>query len=178
MRIANRPLAFILAAALLAVCVVLIAEVIGFAAHHSPLLVHWTTWYRWARSTRWDATVIRVWAAVLLVIGLVILVLELKPPRASRLPVRSGNDATDAAVTPRGLAGMMRASAVGVDGINSATVRVRRRRARITATAAARGRPAADALTDPVRQALHACLDSLDLRHPPHLRVHIVPRRR
>ncbi len=45
----NRPLAFILAAALLAACVILIAEVIGFAVHHSPLLVHWSTWYRWAR---------------------------------------------------------------------------------------------------------------------------------
>ncbi len=178
MRILNRPLGFILAAALLAACVILIAEVIGFAVHHSPLLVHWTTWYRWGKSTRWDATVIRVWAGILLLVGVLILALELKPARASRLPVRSGDDATDAAVTPRGLAGMMRASAVKVDGINSATVRVRRRRARVTATAGARGRPAAEALTEPVRQALDSCLDSLDLRHPPHLRVHIVPRRR
>ena len=49
MRVANRPLAFILAAALLAGSVVVIAEVIGFAAHHSPLLVHWTTWYQLGR---------------------------------------------------------------------------------------------------------------------------------
>ncbi len=44
MRVANRPLAFILAAALLTGSVVIIAEVIGFAVHRSPLLVHWTTW--------------------------------------------------------------------------------------------------------------------------------------
>jgi Family of unknown function (DUF6286) len=178
MRLVNRPLALILAAALLAGCVVLIAEVIGFGAHHSPLLVHWTTWYHWARRTRWDAEVIRVWSAILIVIGAVILAMELKPPRAARLPVNSGDDATDAAVTPRGLAGMMRAAATGIDGISSATVTVRRRRASVTATAAARGRPAADALTGPVRQALHDCLDSLDLHRPPRLRVHIVPRRR
>ena len=69
MRVLNRPLAFILAAALIAGCVVVIAEVIGFAVHHSPLLVHWTTWYHWAAETRWDALVIRVWSAILIVIG-------------------------------------------------------------------------------------------------------------
>ena len=87
MRVANRPLAFILAAALLACSVVIIAEVIGFAVHHSPLLVHWTTWSGWARSTRWDALVVRVWAAVLMVIGLVLVGLEVKPRRATRLPL-------------------------------------------------------------------------------------------
>jgi hypothetical protein len=178
MRLVNRPLALLLAAALLAASVVIIAEVIGFAVHHSPLLVHWTTWYHWAEKTRWDAIVIRVWSAILIVIGAVILALELKPPRATRLPVRSDDDATDAAVTRRGLAGVMRATAIGIDGISSATVKVRRRRASVIATSAARGRPAAEALTEPVRQALTGCLDNLDLRHPPRLRVHIVPRRR
>ena len=48
MRVLNRPLAFILAAALIAGSVIVIAEVIGFAVHNSPLLVHWTTWYQWA----------------------------------------------------------------------------------------------------------------------------------
>jgi hypothetical protein len=178
MRVANRPLGFILAVALLAGCVVLIAEVIGVAVHHSPLLVHWSTWYRWARKTRWDATVIRVWSAILIVIGALFLALELKPPRVTRLPMRSGDDATDAAVTPRGLAGLLRAAATGVDGIASATVKVRRGRAKVTATSAARGRPAADALTEPVTKELRTRLDSLELRHPPRLRVHIVPRGR
>ena len=89
MRVANRPLAFILAAALLACSVVIIAEVIGFAVHHSPLLVHWTTWQDWARSTRWDAFVVRVWATVLMVVGLVLVGLEFKPPRVTRLPLRA-----------------------------------------------------------------------------------------
>jgi Ni/Fe-hydrogenase subunit HybB-like protein len=178
MRIANRPLALILAVALLAGIVVVIAEVIGFAFHHNPLLVHWTTWYYWARKTRWDATVIRVWSAILIVIGVGILAVELKPPRATRLPVRSGHDATDAAVTRRGLAAMMRAAATGIDGISSATVKVRRRRASVTATSAARGRPAAEALEEPVSQALRNGLDSLGLHHPPRLRVHVVPRSR
>lgn len=178
MRLVNRPLALILAAALLAASVVIIAEVIGFATHHSPLLVHWTTWYHWARKTRWDAFVVRVWSAILLAVGALILILELKPRRVTRLPLRSGDDATDAAVTRRGLAGILRAGATGIDGISSATVKVRRRRANVTAAAAARGRPAATALTEPVTQALRSQLAGLDLRHPPRLKVHVVPRGR
>ena len=178
MRLLNRPLAFILAVALIAGSVVVIAEVIGFAVHHSPLLVHWTTWYHWGRKTRWDRFVVRVWSAVLILIGIVVLALELKPRRTTRLTLRSDDDATDAAVTRRGLARMLRAAATGVDGISSAAVKVRRRRATITAASAARGRPAATALTEPVTQALDGCLDSLNLRHPPRLKVHVVPRSR
>jgi hypothetical protein len=178
MRLVNRPLAFILAAALIAASVVVIAEVIGFAVHRSPLLVHWSTWYHWTRKTRWDALVVRVWSAILIAAGALILTLELKPRRVTRMPLRSGDDATDAAVTRRGLAGMLRAAATGVDGISSAAVKVRRRRARVTAASAARGRAAATALTEPVTQALRSRLDSLNLRHPPRLKVHVVPKGR
>jgi hypothetical protein len=73
---------------------------------------------------------------------------------------------------------MLRMAATGVDGISSATVKVRRGRARITAASAARGRPAAAALTEPVTQALRTRLDGLGLRHPPRLKVTVVPRSR
>jgi hypothetical protein len=178
MRVANRPLAFILAAALLALSVVVIAEVIGFAVHHSPLLVHWTTWYSWARSTHWDAEVIRVWAAVLIIIGLLLVGLEVKPTRVTRLPLGDAGQATDATVTRRGLARMLRTEATRVDGITGATVRVRRRRARVTAASGARGQAAASALTEPLTRALGARLDSLGLRHAPRLTVRVVPRSR
>jgi hypothetical protein len=178
MRVANRPLAFILAAALLACTVVIIAEVIGFAVHRSPLLVHWTTWYDWARSTRWKGFVIQVWAVILMVIGLVIVGLELKPRRVTRLPLESADEATDATVTRRGLARMLRTEAAGVDGITGAAVRVRRRRARVTAASGARGQAAASALTEPLTQALGARLDGLGMRHAPRLSVRVVPGRR
>ncbi|HEY0933194.1 MAG TPA: DUF6286 domain-containing protein [Trebonia sp.] len=178
MRVANRPLAFILAAALLAVTVVVIAEVIGFAVHHSPLLIHWTTWSAWAAKTHWADFVVRFWAAVLIVIGLVLLALELKPSRVTRLPLESASKATDAAVTRRGLARMLRAEATRVDGINSAAVKVRRRRARVTAASGARGQAAASALADPLTQALSERLDSLGIRHAPRLSVRVVPRSR
>jgi len=178
MRLVNRPLAVILAAALAVAAIIVIVEVFAVAAHHGPLVLHWTTWYRWAGQTRWDQLVIRLWSAILIVIGVVILVLELKPRRVTRLALRSGHDATDAAVTRGGLAGTLRAAATGVDGVSAAAAVVRRRRARVTATAAARGRPATEALRQPVTQALQDRLDGLDLRHPPRLKVRVYARRR
>ena len=178
MRVANRPLAFILAAALLAVSVVVIVEVIGFAAGHSPLLVHWTTWSRWAGQARWRDFAIRFWSAVAILVGLVLVGLEVKPSRATRLPLETADQATDSAVTRRGLTRMLRAEATRVDGINSATVRVRRHRARVIAASGARGQAAASTLTEPLTQALSSRLESLDMRHTPRLTVRVVPRSR
>ncbi|HEY0718228.1 MAG TPA: DUF6286 domain-containing protein [Streptosporangiaceae bacterium] len=178
MRLLNRPLAFILAAALSVAAIIVIIEVIGFAVHHGPLVLHWTTWYRWATTTRWDHLVIRVWSSILILIGLLILAIELKPRRVTRLSLRSDQPGTDAAVTRGGLAGALRAAATAVDGVSAASVVVRRRRARVSATAAARGRPATQALTQPVTQAVHDRLDQLNLRHPPHLRVRVTSRSR
>ena len=176
MRVANRPLAFILAAALAVAAVLLIVEVIGVAAHRGPLVVPWTTWYRWASRTRWDRLVIQIWSGLLIAIGAVILVLELKPARVTRLSLRSRHDATSAAITRRGVAKTLRSAATGIDGISSAAVSVGRRRARVTATSAARGAVAAEALRQPVTQMLQDRLDALGLRHPPALSVRVTAR--
>jgi hypothetical protein len=178
MRLINRPLAFVLAAALAAAAALVVIEVVALAAGHGPLVVPWATWYRWAGRTRWDRLVIQVWSAILIAIGAAILALELKPPRVTRLPLRSRDDATDAAVTRRGLAGALRGAATEVDGISAAAVTVRRARVTVTATAAARGRPAAEALHQPVTQTLQDRLDKLDLRHPPRLTVRVNTRSR
>ena len=139
MRLLNRPLALILAVALAGASIILIIEVIALAVHASPVVVHWPTWYRWAGKTHWNALVIRVWSAILIVIGALILAVELKPRRVTRLRLHTDDDATDAALTRSGLARTLRAAATGVDGISAAAVTVRRRRARV----AARSAPAA-----------------------------------
>ena len=141
MRLVNRPLAFILAAALTVACVILIIEVIAFHIKSGPLVLHWTTWYHWAHKTRWNQLVVEVWSAILIVIGLLILALQLKPRRISRLRLHSRDDATDAAVTRAGLARSLRAAATDVDGISDAAVTVRRGRVRVVATSAGRAGP-------------------------------------
>jgi hypothetical protein len=173
MRVLNRPLACILAAALAVAAVLVIVEVIGVAAHRGPLVVPWTTWYRWANRTRWDQLVIQLWSGILIAVGAVLLVFELKPARVTRLSLRSDHDATSAAVTRSGLAKNLRSAATGIDGISAAAVTVGRRRARVTATTAGRGDTAAEALRQPVTQALQERLDALGLSRPPALTVRV-----
>jgi hypothetical protein len=177
MRLINRPLALILAIALVGASVITAIEVVAYAVHAHPVVVNWPAWYHWARRTRWDTLVIRVWAAILIIVGVFLLALELKPRRITRLPVRSADTATDAALTRRGLGGALRAAATSIDGITGATVTVRRRSARVVARSAARGRSVAHRLRDPVRQEVRARLDALSLARPPRLRVHVVPSR-
>lgn len=178
MRLLNRPLALILAVALAAAAIIVIVEVIAFALHsgHSgPAVVPWHTWYRWARATRWDAQVIRVWSAILIACGTLLLGLELKPRRVTRHHLHAAGEATQTRLTRRGLARALGAAATGVDGISGAAVTVRRRRAKITATAAARGTGAAAALTGPLTQALRGRLDDLNLHRPPRLKIRVHP---
>jgi hypothetical protein len=178
MRLLNRPLALVLAVALAGASIIVIIEVIAFAVDASPVAVPWHTWYHWAEKTRWDAQVIRVWSAILIVFGAFLLALELKPRRITRLTLRSGDDATDAALTRSGLARTLRAAATGIDGISAAAVTVRRRRVQVAATSAAKGRAASVALREPVTQALRGRLDDLDLGRTPRLKVRVHPRRR
>ena len=178
MRLINRPLALILAAALLAASIIVIVEVVARALHAGPVIVHWTTWHHWAGKTRWNALVITVWSVILIIAGAIVLAPQLKPRRVTRLKLRSDDKATDAAMTRTGLAGALRAAARDGDGISTAAIRVRRRRARITATTAARGRAAAGTLRQPVTDAARRRLDDLQLRHPPRLQVRVIPRSR
>ena len=178
MRVVNRPLALILAAALIAAAIIMIIEVVAFAVHAGPVLVHWPAWYRWAARTHWNALVIKVWSAILIAIGALVLAFELKPRRVTRLKLRSDQEATDAAMTRKGLAGTLRGAALDIDGITGAAVTVRRRRARIAATSAARGRDAAAALKEPVTEGARQRLEDLQLLHPLYLRVRVSPRSR
>jgi Family of unknown function (DUF6286) len=178
MRLLNRPLALILAVALAGASVFLIIEVVAFAVHAHAVVVPWHAWYQWAHRTRWNALVIKVWSVILIVIGALILAIEVKPRRVTRLRLQSGEEATDAAVTRRGLAGTLRGAATGIDGITDAAVTVSRRRARVTARTAARSRAAAGPLRQPVTGALRDRLHSLDLRHPPRLTVRLTTRSR
>jgi hypothetical protein len=178
MRVINRPLALILAAALVAASVILTIEVIAFIAHAGPVVMHWPAWDRWAARTHWNALVIKVWSVILIIGGASLLAFELKPRRVTRLKLRSDEKATDAAMTRKGLAGTLRAAALDIDGISRAAVTVRRRRARVAATSAARDRAAADALKEPVAEAARQRLENLQMLHPPHLRVRVFPRSR
>ena len=178
MRIFNRFLAFILALAVLAVCIVVIVEVIAYAINGEHLIVNWMSWQRWAERTHFNSTVIKVLSIVLIVVGLILLLAELKPRRVTRVGLQSNDAGTDAAITTKGIAVVAKAATTDVDGISEASASASPRRVTVTATAAERDKAHAQALADPVTAAVQTRLDSLRMQRRPRLSVRVKPRSR
>ena len=178
MRILNRFLAFILALAVLAVCVVVIVEVIAYAINGEHLIVDWMSWQRWAERTHFDSTVIKVLSITFIVVGFILLVAELKPRRVTRISLQSDEAATDTAITTRGIAVVAKAATTDIDGITDASASASHRRVSVTATAAERDKAHAQALTAPVTAAVQSHLDSLRMQRHPRVSVRVKPRSR
>jgi hypothetical protein len=181
MRHANRVLAALLGLALIAAGVLLIIEIIADRVSHRASVVDWRPAYDWARRTTWNEGSIRVACVVLILAGLALLIAELKPARVSRLaadPAQAGAAGIDTAYTRRGLAAAIRSAVTGVDGVRSASVKVKRRKVTVAATAAATGKAAARSLRDPISAVARQRLTALKLRRAPSVSVRVTPRSR
>lgn len=182
-RVVNRLLVLIIGLAVIAMAVVVIVEVIAKLAGADPVLVNWPSAYAWAQRTTWsDAMVVGV-SLLLVAVGIALVILELWRSRVRRVPVDSSDNATDAAVTRRGLARDVTAAVDEVDGVNPRRVKVGRRRITVRATArnaarhtdrvAAGGSTEQGSLDDAVTASVRDRLDRLHLRRPPRLVVNI-----
>jgi hypothetical protein len=181
MRLANRVLAALLSLALIAAGVLLVIEVIADRLSHHPSILDWQPAYHWAKRTTWNGGSVRVACAVLILLGLVLLIAELKPARVSRLaadPAQAGAADIDTAYTRRGVAAAIRSAVTGVDGVRGASVKVRRRKVAVAATAAAQDKAAARSLRDPISAAARQRLAVLKLRQAPSVSVRVTPRSR
>lgn len=181
MRLVNRVLAALLSLALLAAAALVIATVVADRTSHRQGIVPWRTGYHWANTTTWDAGAIRVICGILILVGLVLLIAELKPARVSRHPADpavAGADAIDTAYTRRGLAAAIRSAVTAVDGVRSTSVKIKRRKVKIAATASAQDRAAARSLRDPITDAVRQRLSALKLRRTFSVSVRVAPRSR
>jgi hypothetical protein len=181
MRHANRVLAALLSLALIVGGVLLIIEVIADRVSHHPAVVDWHPAYDWAKRTTWNRSSVQVACVVVIVLGLVLLIAELKPARVSRLaadPAQAGAAGVETAYTRRGLAAALRSAVTGVDGVRAASVKVKRRKVTVAATAAARGKAAARSLRNPISAAARQRLTALKLRREPSVSVRVTPRSR
>jgi hypothetical protein len=118
---------------------------------------------------------------ILIVVGLILLIAELKPARVSRLaadPAEAGADAIDTAYTRRGLAAAIRSAVTSVDGVRGTSVKVKRRTVKVAATASAQDRAAARSLREPITDAIRQRLSALKLRRMPSVSVRVTPRSR
>jgi Family of unknown function (DUF6286) len=180
-RYVNRVLAALLCLVLIAAGVLLIIEIIAYSVNKRPAIVNWRPAYDWAGRTNWDAPSIRVASVVLIVLGLVLLIAELKPARVTRLPADPAHAAAadvDTAYTLRGLAAAIRSAVTRVDNVRGASVKVKRRKIKVAATAAMPSKAAARSLRDPIMAAAGQRLEALELRRTPSLSVRVTPRSR
>jgi hypothetical protein len=169
--VVNRLLVLILGLAVIAVAIVVIVEVIAELAGADPVLVDWPSAYAWAQRTAWGDTMVLGISLLLVAVGVALVIFELWRSRVKRVPVDSSDDATDAAITRRGLARDVTAAVDDLDGVNPEHVTVGR--SRITVRAAARNGAAPAALEDAVTTSVRNRLDRLHLRRPPRLVVNI-----
>jgi len=171
MRLVNRLLAALLALALATVGVLVVVEVIAARLDKPHVVVDWQEIYRWAENTSLTQGSVRVACIVTAVLGLVLLLAELKRSRPSRLQVAT--DAVDAGYTRRGVATAISQAVNDVDGVSSSAVRVRRRRIRVQARAAGMEPYTADSLRTPVTESAQSRLADLELKREPRLKVRL-----
>jgi len=177
MRGLNRVLTLLVSVAVIAAAVVLAVEVVVAVFGSHPLMLDWRAAYRAGRTDAWDSTVVRVIAGAVALVGLLLLVVELKPRRVRRLKVNSADANTDAAVTRAGVRSALRRAALDVDGISSAKVKLGRRTAKVSASSRAGQAGLAQDLNTEVGAAVTDRLASLQLRCAPRARTSVQTRK-
>lgn len=177
MRIANRLLAFIVAAAIVVVGVILIIEVIAVRSGAAPVIIGWHSILNWGRSNTWKATSVEVACAITALVGLLLLLPQLRRRRPTRLTVASG-DATNAALTRKGVSASVRGAVNDVEGITNTRVKVKHRRIAVTATSYAATDGTAAELKTEVKQAAQTVVDGLQLTSKRRLKVRVDSRKK
>lgn len=178
MRHLNRAFAAVLGIALIVLGILVVVEVVAHAFSADPVLVQWPDGYDWAGRTSWDATAVKVTSVVLVVLGLLLLIAELKPPRVRRFTVAGEPPGVDVAYTRKGLGAAVTSAAGGVDGIRNVSAIVTRRRVRVLGTASSTERSAAEPLTGPVDAAVRQRLQDMQIEPMPRVAVSVKARRR
>ena len=177
MRIFNRLLAFIVAAALIVAGVIVIVEVIAARSGAQPVIIGWHSILRWGQRNTWKATSVELACVITAVAGLLLLLPQLRRRRPTRLTVASG-DATDAALTRKGVIVTVRSAVGDVDGVSGSRVKVSHRRIKVNATSSAATDEIAQSVKPQVKDAAQHAIDELQLTAKRRLRVNVAGRKK
>jgi hypothetical protein len=165
----RRVLPSVVTAALLtAAAIILAVEVIGALVSRPPGLLPVADLTRLGQNLRWDDILVLAAASLLATLGLLLLLLALRPGRLRAIPLRSNDANVVLGIARPDLRRYIARAAQNVDGIDRARVKVRRHRIRIRAVSPLHHTAE---LTDQVRSAVAQRLDTLAPLHRPHLRV-------
>lgn len=171
LHLVNRVLAALVSLAVIAVAVVVTVEVARWFVGEPAWLVPWRSWEADLSRVRADDPALLVTAAVVAVVGLLLLVFELKPRRPDSLRAAPLLPGVHTVVTRKGIASAAETAARSVGGVTGASTSVARSRVAVTARTRTRGEDRA--LRGRVRQAVEQALAELQLERRPKVRVRI-----
>lgn len=169
MRVLDRVLAVVLAALLFVAGALTVLEVAWAAiGKRGQLLAPYETWADYLRTHTWSSGPVVAGCVVVALVGLVLLLEELKPRRPGLLAVHSDDETLTVGLARRSLSRGLATAAADVDGISEASAIIGKRRAAITAVSALRD---VTGLQQHVQDQMQAWIDGLNLVSPPRLTV-------
>lgn len=168
MRTFDRILALLLGLAGLTFGVLVIIEVVAAALGRPAVILPYSTVASWLRERPWSAGFVILIAAVLLAVGLLLLIAELKPRRRKHLVLESRDPQVTTTLPTRSVARVLEDAALHTAGIHQAHATVRRRRARLRLHVAVRD---TTQIAEQAEGNARSALADLHLRHAPRLAV-------
>jgi hypothetical protein len=173
MRAFNRILCTLLAVAIAIAGVLTVIEVIAAATDNDPVVVKWHGLVKALATNKWKTAGPRVTAIVLILVGLLLLLCALRRGKPATVALTTNASDVDMTTTRRSLQRSLGNAAEAVDGIASATVRVKRRKVSVSASGLS-GVDRDDA-TARLTQAMQERLDGLALADARRLKVRVTP---
>jgi len=167
----NRLLAALVSLAVVAGAVLLIGEVIRWALGMQEWVVPYQDWWRSLDALSAGDDRFLVVAAIVAVLGLLLLLFELVPRRPANLATAPLADGVTTVATRGGVRSAAVSAARSVSGVRSASASVRRRSVGVTVHT--RVRDVAPNLRQSVREAVEESLAALELRSRPRVRVSV-----
>lgn len=170
MRIFDRIAAIILSIVLFGLGILTTVEVIWTKGlgHTNHLVLPYASTNRYLHQHVWDSTPVRVISAVVAAVGLILLLLELKPRRPGILTMAGSTAGVVTGISRRSLGHTLSRAATSVPGVAEAKTRVGRSRARVRARTRLRDPGDLERL---LHRELAEALDDLQLTRPPRLRL-------
>ncbi|GAA5041948.1 hypothetical protein HNP84_002263 [Thermocatellispora tengchongensis] len=150
--------ATIAAAVLLAVSLLVLIEVVSGLVGRPARIIPYDAMLRWAATTRWNEAAVLTGAAIVALVGLLLLLLGLVPGRPSHVPLRTEDPELIMGMQRRSFARALERAAETVPGVTRARARMRGGRVLITASSAMHD---PGGLEQSVREAVYGKLRSL-----------------
>lgn len=169
MRAVDRILSLVLGLVGLALGALVAVEVVAALAGKPPVLLPYSAVATWLRGQPWSGGPVLTIGGVLLGLGLVLLLAELKRRRRTHLVLGPRDGQVTVTVSTRTLAHLLEQVAAGTPGVDRASARVHRRRARLTVQVPVRSGQDAAGIAEAARARAAEALVTLQLRSTPRL---------